>query len=111
MTTTDESVLDLEDGIDRAGAVYQALGAASACWEHLDRAGVFESNRARAIGQDLMAWLDAHDLEDVTTGELLAELERRFGDNLVAGTELLNAIRFLLTPAELEDTTPLGDPT
>jgi hypothetical protein len=35
--------------------VFQALGAASACWENLSRAGIFESDRAKQIGDDLIA--------------------------------------------------------
>lgn len=40
-----------ELGLD--SAVNQAIGAASACWEHLDRAGVFDSDRARAVSERL----------------------------------------------------------
>lgn len=38
-------------------AVFEALGAASACWEHVDRAGVFDSERANLIGEELMSLL------------------------------------------------------
>lgn len=38
-------------------AVFQALGAASMCWEWPQFAGVFDSIRAQAIGEELMAWL------------------------------------------------------
>jgi uncharacterized protein YegP (UPF0339 family) len=37
--------------------IFQALGAASACWENLAGAGVFESDRAKAIGDDLLDFL------------------------------------------------------
>lgn len=37
-----------------AEAVFQALGAASMCWEHVDKAGVFQSERAKAIGDALL---------------------------------------------------------
>jgi len=37
--------------------IFQALGAASACWENLRGAGVFESDRAVEIGNDVMAYL------------------------------------------------------
>lgn len=33
--------------------LYQALGAASMCWEHPDRAGIFDSTRAKMIGEAL----------------------------------------------------------
>jgi hypothetical protein len=35
-------------------AVFQALGAASACWENLEGAGVFQSERAKEIGEALL---------------------------------------------------------
>lgn len=38
-------------------AIFQALGAASMCWEHIEKAGIFESTRAKAIGDDLVARL------------------------------------------------------
>lgn len=40
-----------------AVVIFQALGAASACWEHLDTAGIFESDRARDIGVDLLVYV------------------------------------------------------
>lgn len=39
-------------------AVFQALGAASTCWRHVERAGVFESERAEEIGNALMAEIE-----------------------------------------------------
>lgn len=38
-------------------AVGQSLGAASACWENLARAGVFDSTRCGEIYEWLMAYL------------------------------------------------------
>lgn len=35
--------------------VFEALGAASACWETLDGAGEFQSEAAEAIGHDLVS--------------------------------------------------------
>lgn len=35
--------------------VNQAVGAGSMCWQHVDRAGVFESEQAAAIAQDALA--------------------------------------------------------
>ena len=40
-------------------AVFQALGSASTCWEHLEEAGVFDSDLARKIGDGLMKFLKA----------------------------------------------------
>lgn len=35
-------------------AVFQALGAASMCWELIEWAGIFQSERAKEIGDNLM---------------------------------------------------------
>lgn len=40
-----------------ADAVFQAIGAASVCWEHLEGTGIFDSTRAKAIGDALLAKL------------------------------------------------------
>lgn len=41
-------------------AVFQALGAASTCWESLEGTGVFDSTRAKEIGDTLLAFIGAH---------------------------------------------------
>jgi hypothetical protein len=41
--------LDEADSI--ASAIGIAIGAASMCWEHVDRAGVFDSTRAAALSE------------------------------------------------------------
>jgi hypothetical protein len=43
-----------------AQAVFQALGAASMCWDDIHSAGVFRSDVAKAIGDGLLEWLRAH---------------------------------------------------
>jgi hypothetical protein len=40
-------------------AVFRALGAASTCWEDLSGTGIFDSDRAKAIGDGLLAFIDA----------------------------------------------------
>lgn len=35
-------------------AIYQALGAASVCWEHPEKAGIFDSDRAKFVGEQLI---------------------------------------------------------
>lgn len=39
-------------------AVFQAIGAASACWTNLQGSGVFESERAKEIGEVLLAFIN-----------------------------------------------------
>jgi len=49
------------DGIeDVRAAVFQTIGAASVCWQSPEGAGVFDSTRAAALGEGLLAWLDTH---------------------------------------------------
>lgn len=57
------TMINYLDGADTLeSAVFQALGAASVCWENPGGAGVFESDRAKAIGDELVAWIRARDL-------------------------------------------------
>lgn len=37
--------------------VFESLGAASTCWESMEGTGVFDSDRAKQIGDDLMTYL------------------------------------------------------
>lgn len=41
----------------KRAAVFMALGAASGCWGDLASAGVFQDERARRIGDDLIRYL------------------------------------------------------
>ena len=51
------------DPIDWAqSAVFQALGSASMCWDSPEKAGVFHSDEAKAIGDGLIAFLREHPL-------------------------------------------------
>ena len=59
LTSFDPDVIEAEareKGEDFfASVVFQALGAASTCW---DKDGVFESEKAKEIGDRLTAWLE-----------------------------------------------------
>lgn len=52
-----QMILEMED--DEA-AVYSAIGAATSCWDNLEGAGVFQSERAKAIGIALCLRLGIH---------------------------------------------------
>jgi len=61
-------------------AVFQAIGAASTCWEHMEGTGIFQSNLAREIGEALMEEVTSSltpNLGLATTEELLKELIAR----------------------------------
>jgi hypothetical protein len=47
-----------DGGLDLSGAVFQALGAASMCWDKIEKAGVFHSDRAKEIGEALIAFIE-----------------------------------------------------
>lgn len=40
--------------------VFQAIGAASACWENLAGAGVFDSDQAKRVADDLLTYIRAN---------------------------------------------------
>lgn len=42
------------------GAVYQALGAASMCWEDMSQTGVFQSDEATRIAEGLLKFIAEH---------------------------------------------------
>lgn len=44
----------LEDATTLEECVFQALGAASVCWENPRGAGVFDSSRAHEVGDELV---------------------------------------------------------
>lgn len=50
-------VFELRDWESLESLVFTAVGAASACWENLSGAGIFESTRAEQIGQELVILL------------------------------------------------------
>lgn len=41
-------------------AVFRSLGAASACWSTLSRAGTFDASRAKEIGEELVEYINKH---------------------------------------------------
>lgn len=60
-------------------AVGQAMGAASTCWEHVDRAGVFDPVRAMEIADALIEFIASKQpmLGYATTHDLIRELWAR----------------------------------
>jgi len=67
----------LDDAKTSQEAVFQAIGAASVCWEHMDGTGVFDSDKAKEIGEELMEWMNRPRLGFATTLELLEEIHAR----------------------------------
>lgn len=63
--------------------IAESVGAASSCWENLSGAGVFESERAKKIAEDLtddvlrLTRLGEPSLGCATTAQLLEELSSR----------------------------------
>lgn len=52
----EEKIFDWTTSTEIETAVFQAIGAASVCWEDVDRAGVFDSTRAEQIGKELIEY-------------------------------------------------------
>jgi hypothetical protein len=40
--------------------IFQGVGAGSACWDNLSGAGIFESDRAKIIADEMVAWVKAN---------------------------------------------------
>ena len=67
--------------------VFEALGAASTCWESMEGTGVFDDARAKQTGDDLVAYLREQFDKKVTdnarldiTGAIWAALQQRHRD-------------------------------
>lgn len=67
----------LEKATNVREAVFQAIGAASTCWENMEGTGIFDSDRAKQIGDELMEWVNRPRLGYATTLELILELHAR----------------------------------
>jgi hypothetical protein len=55
--------------LTREQAIFQALGAASVCWENPGGAGVFDSSRCKEIGDALLAYLDEEKEDSSVQGD------------------------------------------
>ena len=56
-----------EEGPNLPAAVFQALGAASVCWENPGGAGIFDSTRAKEIGDVLLDCVRANTIPRIAT--------------------------------------------
>ncbi len=68
-----------DGSLSSESAIFQALGAASMCWSETPK-GVFDSTRAKAIGEALVEFLHQREgarLGMATTGSLLDEIKTR----------------------------------
>jgi hypothetical protein len=66
--------------------VFQALGAASACWENLEGAGVFESTRAKDIGDQTVAAIRGLAGEYKTKDSTHCDAKASWGSNRLTHT-------------------------
>lgn len=76
--TAAEATRDHRDPLSTV--VFEALGAVSDCWDNLPGAGVFESERARDIGDRLVEHL--RPTSPTSTGTTVT-VEERHGDSVV----------------------------
>lgn len=51
-----ERIFDWTVATDIETAVFEALGAASVCWESMEGTGVFNSTRCKQIGDELVEY-------------------------------------------------------
>lgn len=74
---------DAGEDITLDNAVFQALSAASMCWDSVQDAGSFQSTRAKQIGDTLLTYIRTHYAAAVT-GEM--------GDNGSGADVILHAL-------------------
>lgn len=55
----EEKILNLTVATPIEDAVFQALGAASVCWEKMDNTGIFDSDRCKKIGEELIEYFNS----------------------------------------------------
>jgi len=67
----------LEEAQTINDAVFMAIGAASTCWESLEGTGVFDSTKAKELGEELIHLIKVPRLGYATTRELIMELNSR----------------------------------
>ena len=49
-----------KDSLTLPEVVFQVIGAASVCWNGVEKAGLFQSDRAGAYGNELIDWIEDH---------------------------------------------------
>lgn len=91
--TITQPPFEFDRAVTRADHVFQALGAASVCWDNLSGAGVFDSTRAKAIGDALLVYLAEHDAQPRTTNQLIHELDERI--DALGSPRMLDLLAFL----------------
>lgn len=47
------------DPLTLEALIFQGVGAASVCWTTPEGAGIFDSEQAKAIGDDMLDWINA----------------------------------------------------
>lgn len=57
----DEGAVTKRDKLE--SIVYQAVGAASMCWEHVENAGIFQDDKAKEVSEALLKALEKLDRE------------------------------------------------
>jgi hypothetical protein len=70
MVTSFEFQREHDGSLSLDSAVFQALGAASTCWESLEGAGIFDSTRAREIGDALLSFIRSESRPAISPGAL-----------------------------------------
>ena len=76
------------------GVIGQAIGAGSACWDNLVGAGKFESEKALAIVNEVVAWIGDHYTEDDPSKDSYEYEVRAFGREEPIRLVKVNMIRW-----------------
>ena len=93
----------------RASLIFQALGAASVCWGSLEDAGVFDSDRAKQIGNELLSELEDQPSEPKLTADQLREEMELLGSMIRAERSTATEANRQCTDEQLERCYQLRD--
>jgi len=81
--------------------IFQALGAASMCWQYPGGGGIFDSTRAKAIGELLTAYINRHD--EIMVQDADSKVRRVQGERDIARVDcqrLMNEINVRRSESE-----------
>lgn len=87
-------------------AVQEAVGGASACWDNLEGAGVFESERALEVSQALIDWINANYVSKVDAEEMRQQAVGDYQRKAYAGTPVEGQTTFGESPEPPDFGTP-----
>lgn len=83
-------------------AVQMAVGGASACWDNLEGAGVFQDEKALEISSVLIKWINEHYVSKVAAEEMRQQAVGDYQRKVHAGTPVEGQTTFGSKPVYID---------